>query len=64
MARKLLKPEEVMTLPPRIAITFPGGGMPAVVTKLIRYYEEPQLMKGRGWFRRQWKALGVLIRSP
>jgi type IV secretion system protein VirD4 len=37
--RKLLKPEEVMALPPRVAITF-APGVPPICTRLIRYYEE------------------------
>ena len=44
--RELLKPEEVMVLPPRIAITFPGFGLPPVCTRLIRYFEEPHLGQG------------------
>jgi len=38
-ARKLLKPEEVMALPPRLAITFTPGVRP-VMTQLLRHYEE------------------------
>jgi len=38
-ARKLLKPEEVMALSPRIAITFTPG-VPPLWTTLVRYYEE------------------------
>ncbi|MBL8891577.1 MAG: type IV secretory system conjugative DNA transfer family protein [Planctomycetaceae bacterium] len=41
-ARRLLKPEEVLTLDPRIAITFIPGVRP-IMTRLIRYYEEPWL---------------------
>jgi type IV secretion system protein VirD4 len=37
--RKLLRPEEVMALPPRMAITFVAG-MPPIRTWLIRHYEE------------------------
>ena len=36
--RKLLKPEEVMNLPPRMAITF-AAGVPPIRTWLTRYYE-------------------------
>jgi len=36
--RKLLKPEEVMALSPRTAITF-APGVPPLCTQLIRYYE-------------------------
>jgi type IV secretion system protein VirD4 len=38
-ARRLLKPEEVVALPGRLAITFTPGA-PPVLTRLIRYYEE------------------------
>lgn len=41
-ARRLLKPEEVIMLPPRAAITFTPG-VPPVHTTLIRYYEEKKL---------------------
>ena len=47
-ARKLLKPEEVMALSPRTAITFTPG-VPPICTRLLRYYEEknlPALAKG------------------
>lgn len=37
-ARKLLKPEEVATLNPRIAITF-AAGLPPISTMMVRYYE-------------------------
>lgn len=43
-ARRLLKPEEVIALNPRLAITFTPG-VPPVMTTLLRYYEE----KGLGW---------------
>jgi type IV secretion system protein VirD4 len=38
-ARKLLKPEEVMALDNRTAITFTPG-VPPICTKLVRYYEQ------------------------
>jgi type IV secretory pathway TraG/TraD family ATPase VirD4 len=38
-ARRLLKPEEVATLPGRLAITFTPGA-PPMLTRLVRYYEE------------------------
>jgi type IV secretion system protein VirD4 len=43
-ARKLLKPEEVIALPPRAAITFTPG-VPPLLTWLLRYYEEPALLR-------------------
>ena len=36
--RKLLRPEEVMSLSPRTAITF-APGVPPICTRLMRYYE-------------------------
>jgi type IV secretion system protein VirD4 len=50
-ARKLLKPEEVMALSPRVAITFTPGMRP-ICTTLLRYYEEPQLFRGPTRWRR------------
>jgi len=63
MARKLLKPEEILRLHPRTAITFPGGGMPAVVTTLLRWYEEPWLTNMPGWVSKQKAAAKTLWRS-
>ena len=40
MARRLLKPEEIMSLDERIAITFVPG-LPPIWTRLERYYERP-----------------------
>lgn len=40
--RKLLKPEEILALSPRTAITFTPG-VPPIRTTLMRYYEEPAL---------------------
>jgi type IV secretion system protein VirD4 len=64
--RELLKPEEVLGLPPRIAITFPGGGVPPVCTRLVRHFEEPrlaQLANGGGLIARVRAACGTLVRS-
>lgn len=49
--RRLLKPDEVMALPPRTAITF-AAGLPPICTRLTRYYE------GRpdAWWRRLMQA--------
>jgi type IV secretion system protein VirD4 len=49
--RELLKPDEVMQLDPRIAITLTPGVRP-IWTKLIRYYEEKNLLRRRGLLRR------------
>ncbi len=38
--RKLYKPEEILTLPQRTAITFTPG-VPPICTTLVRYYEPP-----------------------
>jgi type IV secretion system protein VirD4 len=43
--RRLLKPEEVMALPDRIAITFTPG-VPPICSRLVRYYEQD--------FRESW----------
>jgi type IV secretion system protein VirD4 len=45
-ARKLLKPEEVTALSPRVAITFTPG-IPPLWTTLVRYYEEQVRTPGR-----------------
>ena len=45
--RKLLKPEEVMALADRTAITFTPG-VPPIWTTLVRYYEEPNLGQAAG----------------
>lgn len=39
LGRKLLKPEEVTALDPRVAITFTPG-VPPIWTRLVRYYEK------------------------
>jgi type IV secretion system protein VirD4 len=64
--RELLKPEEVISLPPLIAISFPGGGVPPVCTRLVRHFEEPRLAKlasGGGWLSRVRAACRTLIGS-
>jgi type IV secretion system protein VirD4 len=45
-ARKLLKPEEVMALSERTAITFTPG-VPPIWTTLVRYYEKGFRTPGR-----------------
>lgn len=59
-ARRLLKPEEVMMLPPRTAITFTPGVAP-VCTTLIRYYEEKNLGRRDGRVSRFCKALMTFV---
>ncbi len=46
--RRLLKPEEVLALPRRTAITFVAG-MPPICTTLLRYYEERWMTKGNSF---------------
>jgi type IV secretion system protein VirD4 len=60
--RKLLKPEEVLALPPRTAITFTPG-VPPIRTTLVRYYEEPRLFDRSGWLARQGRVLWLLCMS-
>ena len=47
-----------MALPPRTAITFTPG-VPPVCTTLVRYYEEPNLGRGPGWWSRFKAAVQV-----
>lgn len=63
-ARRLLKSEEVLQLPPRTAITFTPG-VPPIRTRLLRYYEEPWMVRdplGRqsGWTARLAAAASLL----
>jgi type IV secretion system protein VirD4 len=61
-ARDVLTIDELMSLDPRVAITFPGfGGLRPLCTYLMRYYEEPELTGSRtgGFFR----ALKTLLLS-
>ena len=57
-ARRLLKPEEVMALPERTAITF-APKIPPVATTLVRYFEERNLGQGPGWFKRVWSGVTI-----
>jgi len=63
-ARSLLNPDEVMNLDARIAITFTPG-VPAICSKLIRYYEEPNLGKPPGPLQRMRErmktAMGCIL---
>jgi|SRR5665213_230324 len=60
--RKLLKPEEVMMLHERTAITFTPG-VPPVWTTLVRYFEESNLGQGPGPLGRYMAATKVLFGS-
>ncbi len=59
IARKLAKPEELMTWPERTAITFVPG-LPPLLTTLLRHYEEPRRLRPKGWWRRSCAAAAVL----
>lgn len=61
-ARKLLKPEEVIALSPRQAITFTPG-VPPICTTLLRYYEEPSIGHRPGRIERLLTASKVLAMS-
>jgi type IV secretion system protein VirD4 len=62
LGRKLLKPEEVLALDKRIAITFTPG-VPPIWTTLVRYYEESLDGGGPGYLERFQAAAGVLFKS-
>lgn len=56
VARRLLKPEEVCALDPRVAITFTPG-VPPIWTWLLKWYEEPRLGLSPRWGARIWLAV-------
>jgi type IV secretion system protein VirD4 len=60
--RKLLKPEEVMALHSRTAVTFTPGVAP-ICTTLLRYYEEPNLGQRSGLWERFKAMTNVVIGS-
>jgi type IV secretion system protein VirD4 len=60
--RKLLRPEEVLALPDRIAITFTPA-IPPVWTSLVRYYEEPLLPQRPGKWERFKAMVAVIVKS-
>jgi type IV secretion system protein VirD4 len=62
MGRKLLKPEEVLGLSHRVAITFTPG-VPPIWTTLVRYYEESLEGSLPGYVERFVAAAGVLFKS-
>ncbi|MFO0944067.1 MAG: type IV secretory system conjugative DNA transfer family protein [Pirellulales bacterium] len=61
-ARRLLKPEEVLTLDPRWAITFTPGVRP-IATWLMRYYDEPWLTSPQASSNSIGRGLGMLFKS-
>lgn len=62
-ARRLVKPEELMQLSPRTAITFAPGGIPPVCTTLLRWYEEKDLRREPSTFRRAGAAVLTFVRA-
>jgi type IV secretion system protein VirD4 len=60
--RKLLKPEEVLALSERVAITFTPK-VPPVWTTLVRYYEEPMLSRSPGKWKRFKALMEVMFMS-
>ena len=62
VARKLLKPEEIMALPPRTALAF-APNVPPVCSTLLRWYEEPWLGRKSGWLVRSMAACLTLVAS-
>jgi type IV secretion system protein VirD4 len=62
MGRKLLKPDEVLGLSERIAITFTPG-VPPIWTTLVRYYEESLVDRQSGFFARFRAEAWMLIQS-
>jgi type IV secretion system protein VirD4 len=60
--RKLLKPEEIIGLSPRTAITLTPG-LPPICTTLLRYYEEKWLQRPPGVIRRLTAACCTVLSS-
>jgi type IV secretion system protein VirD4 len=60
--RELLKPEEVMSLNQRICIILTPG-LPPLKTRLLRYFEEPQLFTPRDWWHRVKTACWIFAIS-
>ncbi len=61
-SRELLRPDEILALNPRIAITQTPGVRP-LWTTLIRYYEEKALLRHRGLLARLAGAVWTLCLS-
>jgi type IV secretion system protein VirD4 len=62
MGRKLLKPEEVLSLDKRVAITFTPG-VPPIWTTLVRYYEESLAVSQPSYLNRFVAAVGMVVKS-
>ena len=61
IGRPLMRLEEIMTLPEWVALIFIGG-MPCILARLVRYYEEKSFMNG-GKGDRSRLGLGTLAAS-
>jgi type IV secretion system protein VirD4 len=59
MGRRLLKPDEVLCMPQRIAITFTPK-VPPIWSTLVRYYEE-SLVETQPSYREQMQSAGLLV---
>ncbi len=62
LGRKLLKPEEVLALDKRTAITF-APGVPPIWTTLVRYYEESLMDRQLDCLERLRAAAWVVVKS-
>ncbi|WP_161967276.1 type IV secretory system conjugative DNA transfer family protein [Fimbriiglobus ruber] len=62
IGRKLLTPDECINLDPRTAITFTPG-VPPVVTRLVRYFEEGGLTRPPGLIRHGVLAFTTFARA-
>ncbi|MGO9597031.1 MAG: type IV secretory system conjugative DNA transfer family protein [Isosphaeraceae bacterium] len=62
LGRRLLKPDEVLALSQRIAITFTPG-VPPIWTTLVRYYEENLVVRQPGCWARFQAAARVAVKA-
>src|SRR5205807_1146791 len=62
-AREVLTVDELLSLPTRQAIVFPGWGMRPVTTWLLRWFEELQLWERPGLITRCWRGCTMLCLS-
>lgn len=62
VGRRILKPDEVLNLDPRTAVTF-ASGAPPVMTWLLRYFEEPSFGQRPGLVKRGLVALKTLCHA-
>lgn len=59
--RELLKPDEVLTLDPRVAIILTPGVRP-IWSRLLRYYEEKELFRNN-WWKQTFAAVKIFLRA-